>query len=91
MRRVINVTTRKENNKIKFTNNNYDQNSLSIFLKQLITQSKWRQTKTILRKNKTCTSLEKKIWYFSSMRLDNKSTKKIKEKFKKTLPFFGKN
>ena len=57
MRPLINVTTRKDGDKNQVTTNiNYDQHSLSIFLKQLI-KSKWHQIKPIL-KTKSCTSLE---------------------------------
>ena len=75
MRQVINVITRKDNDKIQIvTNINYDQNSF--FLKQLIAKSKWHQIKTILRKNKTSTSLGKKYGSFSqcdSIREEEKS------------------
>ena len=44
------MTTRKDSNKNQIvTNINYDQNSLSIFWKPLITKSKWHQLKFILK------------------------------------------
>ena len=49
MRPAISVTTRKDGDKNQIiTNINYDQNSLSIFLKQLITKPKWHQKKPIV-------------------------------------------
>ena len=50
-RTVINVTTRKDSDKNQIiTNINYDQNSLSLFWKQLNTKSKWHQIKPKKRK-----------------------------------------
>ena len=70
-----NMTTRKYGNKNQIvTNINYDQNSLSIFWKPLITKLKWHQIKLILRRL-SCTLLEQ-TWDFSSMRLGIKSTRK---------------
>ena len=69
------MTTREDGNKNQIvTNIKYDQNSLSIFWKPLITKSKWHQIKFIL---KIFTgTFWNKIWDFSSMRLGNKSTRK---------------
>ena len=55
MRPVINVTTRKDSDlqKLIMTRCPFLQNSLSIFLKQLITKSKRHQIKSMLKK-KTC-------------------------------------
>ena len=53
MRPVIIVTNEKDRDKNEIiTNINYDQNSLSVFLKQLITKSKRHQIKRGLNKNK---------------------------------------
>ena len=53
MRPAINVTARKYGDKNQIvTNTENDRISLSIFLKQLITKSKWHQIKPILKKNK---------------------------------------
>ena len=53
MKPVINVTTRNEGDKNQIIKNiNYDQSSLSIFLKQLINKLKWHQIKPILNRDK---------------------------------------
>ena len=78
MRPLINVTTKKDNDTIQIvTIINYSQNSLSSFLKQLITEPKLHQIKPILQKHKLALhNIE--IRDFASMRLDNKSTRKGK-------------
>ena len=43
-----NVTIRKDGDKNQITTNIIYQNSLSIFLKKLITKSKWREIKAML-------------------------------------------
>ena len=50
MRPVINVTARKDGDKNQMiTNINYNQNSLFIFLKSIITKSEWHQIKLLLK------------------------------------------
>ena len=85
------MTTRKDGNKNQIvTNINYDQNSLSIFWKPLITKSKEHQIKFILRR--LTDTFWNKIWDFSSMRLGNKSTRNEQkwQKFFETSLFFFK-
>ena len=43
------TTIQDDDKNQKITINNYDQNSLRIILKQLITKSKWHQIKLILK------------------------------------------
>ena len=85
------MTNRKDGNKNQIvTNINYDQNSLSISGKTIVTKSKGHQIKFILRRL-TGTFWNKK-WDFSSMRLGNKSTRneQKRQKFNKTFLFFKK-
>ena len=68
------MTFRKDGNKNQIVKNiNYDQNSLTIFWKPLITKSKGYQIKFTLRR--LTGALCNKMWDFSSTRLGNKSSR----------------
>ena len=74
MRPVINVTTRRDSDKIQIiTNINKDKTRCSFF-KTINHHIEMTSDKTYIKEKQTCTSLEK-IWDFFSMQLDSKSTR----------------
>ena len=89
MKPVINMTTRKNRDKNQIIINiNFNQNSLSIFLKTINYQIKMTSDKTHTQEKYNCTSLVKNMG-LSSMRIDNKESiiKKEKGKVLKSVGF----
>ena len=89
-RPVINVTTRKDSDKNQIiTNINYEQNSLSLFWKQLNTKSKWHQIKPKKEKDPVYHK-EKSMVFFLNAIYNNSTRKEQKGKVEENVAIFWK-